>query len=201
MNLLVLDNHDSFTFTLVDYCRQLGAEVEVAQADAISVAQALAHPGPLLISPGPGHPADAGISVPLAAACIAAGKPLLGVCLGHQAIALAEGAAIVRAEPMHGKTDLIAHDGTGLFAGLPDQLIMTRYHSLVARDLPPTLHATAHGSDGTAQALSHIAAPVYGVQFHPESVASKHGLKLLANFLDLSVQALPPPGWGMVEGN
>jgi anthranilate synthase/aminodeoxychorismate synthase-like glutamine amidotransferase len=193
VNLLVLDNHDSFTFTLVDYCRQLGAEVAVAQADAINVAQALAHPGPLLISPGPGHPADAGISVPLAAACIASGKPLLGVCLGHQAIALAEGAAIVRAEPMHGKTDLIAHDGTGLFAGLPDQLSMTRYHSLVARDLPPTLRATAQGSDGTIQALSHITAPIYGVQFHPESVASEHGLKLLANYLDLSVQAQRPP--------
>jgi anthranilate synthase component 2 len=201
VNLLVLDNHDSFTFTLVDYCRQLGAEVAVAQADAISVAQALAHPGPLLISPGPGHPADAGISVPLAAACIAAGKPLLGVCLGHQAIALAQGASIVRAAPMHGKTDRIAHDGTGLFAGLPDQLTMTRYHSLVAHDLPPTLRATAYGSDGTLQALSHVAAPIYGVQFHPESVASEHGLKLLTNYLDLSGKAPRPPGWGSAAGN
>ena len=188
MNLLVLDNHDSFTFTLVDYCRQLGAEVIVAQADAVTVAEVLAHDGPLLISPGPGHPAAAGISVPLAAACISAGKPLLGVCLGHQAIALAAGAAIARAEPMHGKTDPIAHDGTGLFAGLPDPLTMTRYHSLVAERLPPCLRPTAHGSDGTIQALSHVAAPVHGVQFHPESIASEHGLRLLANFLRLAAQ-------------
>ena len=103
MHLLVVDNHDSFTFTLVDYLRQLGAKVSVTQADASTVADALAHDGPLLISPGPGHPADAGISVPLAAACIAAAKPLLGVCLGHQAIALAAGATIARAAPMHGR--------------------------------------------------------------------------------------------------
>lgn len=185
-HLLVIDNADSFTFTLVDYCRQLGATVSVVRADTATVAQALAHPGPLLISPGPGHPADAGISVPLAAACIAAAKPLLGVCLGHQAIALAAGAAIARAEPMHGKTDTITHDESGLFAGLPTPLVMTRYHSLVARDLPPSLRATAHGSDGTVQALAHAAAPVHGVQFHPESIASEHGLALLANFLTLS---------------
>lgn len=184
--LLVVDNHDSFTFTLVDYCRQLGADVTVVQADAITVSEALAHGGALLISPGPGHPADAGISVDLAAACIAEARPLLGVCLGHQAIALAAGASIVRAAPMHGKTDAITHDGSGLFAGLPDPLAMTRYHSLVAADLPATLRATAHGSDGTIQALAHQNAPVHGVQFHPESIASEHGLQLLANFLRLS---------------
>lgn len=184
--LLVVDNHDSFTFTLVDYCRQLGAEVTVAQSDAITVEKALAFSGPLLISPGPGHPAEAGISVPLAAACIEAQKPLLGVCLGHQAIALAAGASIARTEPMHGKTDLIAHDGSGLFAGLPTPLSMTRYHSLVAIGLPPSLRATAHGSDGTIQALCHCAAPVHAVQFHPESVASEHGLTLVANFLALA---------------
>ena len=150
------------------------------------VEQALAHPGPILISPGPGHPSDAGISVALAAACVARRKPLLGVCLGHQAIALAAGAAIVRAEPMHGKTDAIAHEGSGLFGGLPTPVTMTRYHSLVATDLPPSLEATAQGSDGTLQALSHISAPVHGVQFHPESIASEHGLALLANFLTLS---------------
>ncbi|WP_300975480.1 aminodeoxychorismate/anthranilate synthase component II [Sphingomonas sp. LHG3406-1] len=182
-NLLVIDNVDSFTFTLVDYCRQLGASVDVVRADALTVAEALAHPGPLLISPGPGHPADAGISVALAAACIVAGKPLLGVCLGHQAIGLACGATIARAAPMHGKTDAIAHDGRGLFAGLPTPLTMTRYHSLVVERLPADLHATAYGSDGTIQALSHRSAPVHGVQFHPESIASDHGLALLANFL------------------
>lgn len=186
VRLLVIDNHDSFTFTLVDYFRQLGTQVAVARADVLTLDQALAHPGPLLISPGPGHPADAGISVPLAAACIAAARPLLGVCLGHQAIALAAGATIARAAPMHGKTDLIAHDGSGLFAGLPTPLTMTRYHSLVARDLPPPLTATAHGSDGTIQALAHKAAPVHGIQFHPESIASEQGLALLANFLALA---------------
>ncbi len=186
MHLLVVDNHDSFTFTLVDYLRQLGATVSVAQADALTVTEALAHDGPLLISPGPGHPADAGISVALAAACIEHAKPLLGVCLGHQAIALAAGATINRAQPMHGKTDRITHDGSSLFAGLPSPLTMTRYHSLVAEHLPPTLRITAHGSDGTIQALAHTAAPVHGVQFHPESIASDHGLALLANFLRLS---------------
>lgn len=185
-HLLVLDNHDSFTFTLVDYCRQLGATVTVAQSDAITVAEALAHPGPLLLSPGPGHPAESGISVPLAAACIEAARPLLGVCLGHQAIAMAAGADITRAEPMHGKTDLITHDGNGLFADLPRPVTMTRYHSLVATNLPPTLRATAQGSDGTIQALAHRLAPVHGVQFHPESIASDHGLALLANFLTLA---------------
>jgi anthranilate synthase component 2 len=188
MRLLVIDNHDSFTFTLVDYCRQLGATVTVAQADSITVDAALAHGGALLISPGPGHPADAGISVPLTAACIAAARPLLGVCLGHQAIALAAGGAIVRAEPVHGKPDAIAHDAGGLFKGLPNPLTMTRYHSLVADQLPATLRVTAHGSDGTIQALAHVSAPVHGVQFHPESIASEHGLTLLANFFGLASQ-------------
>ena len=183
MKLLVIDNVDSFTFTLVDYFRQLGAEVVVARSTELNVAEALAHPGPLLISPGPGHPADAGISVPLAAACMEVTKPLLGVCLGHQAIALAAGAAIARAAPMHGKTDAITHDGSGLFAGLPSPVTMTRYHSLVAESLPAPLRATAHGSDGTIQALAHETAPVHGIQFHPESVASEHGLALLENFL------------------
>ncbi|WP_338503620.1 aminodeoxychorismate/anthranilate synthase component II [Sphingomonas kaistensis] len=186
MHLLVVDNHDSFTFTLVDYLRQLGATVTVAQADTLTVTQALAHDGPLLISPGPGHPADAGISVALAAACIETAKPLLGVCLGHQAIALAAGAAIARAEPMHGKTDRITHDGSGLFEGLPSPLTMARYHSLVANDVPDSLHVTAHGSDGTVQALAHRTAPLHGIQFHPESIASEHGLALLANFLRLA---------------
>jgi anthranilate synthase component II len=181
--LLVIDNVDSFTFTLVDYCRQIGAEVTVARADALTVEEALAHGGPLLISPGPGGPAEAGISVPLAAACMEAGRPLLGVCLGHQAIALAARARIVRVSPMHGKTDLIRHDGSGLFRGLPSPLTMTRYHSLVADGLPEPLLPVAHGSDGTLQALRHAAAPVHGIQFHPESVASEQGLALLRNFL------------------
>ena len=188
MHLLVVDNHDSFTFTLVDYLRQLGAEVSVAQADAITVADALAHAGPLRISPGPGQPTEAGLSAPLAAACLAAAKPLLGVCLGHQAIALAAGATITRAAPMHGKIDHITHDGRDLFAAVPSPLSVTRYHSLVAENLPQDLRVAALGSDGTIQALAHCSAPVYGVQFHPESIASEQGLPLLANFLRLARQ-------------
>jgi len=182
--ILVIDNVDSFTFTLVDYLRQLGAEVAVVRSGNLTVPEAMAHAGPLLISPGPGRPEDAGISVPLAAACIEAGRPLLGVCLGHQAIALAAGARIVTALPVHGKTDAITHDGSGLFAGLPSPLTMTRYHSLVAEDLPETLQPNAYGSDGTVQALRHCSAPVHGIQFHPESIASEHGLTLLRRFLE-----------------
>lgn len=182
--LLVIDNVDSFTFTLVDYCRQLGAEVSVVRSTGLTVAEALAHDGPLLLSPGPGSPEEAGISVPLAAACMEAGKPLLGVCLGHQAIGLAAGARIIRSEPVHGKTDHIRHDGSGLFTGLPSPLTMTRYHSLAVEDLPASLRAVAHGSDGTLQALAHVSAPVHGIQFHPESIASEHGLALLQRFLD-----------------
>ena len=182
--LLVIDNVDSFTFTLVDYLRQLGADVAVERSDALTVAEALAHSGPLLLSPGPGRPEDAGISVPLAAACMASGKPLLGVCLGHQAIGLAAGARVVRSAPVHGMTDAIRHNGSGLFAGLPSPLTATRYHSLVVEDLPPELLAVASGTDGTLQALRHRTAPVHGIQFHPESIASEHGLALLARFLD-----------------
>lgn len=184
MNILVIDNVDSFTFTLVDYLIQLGARVTVARADELSVEEALARGAPILLSPGPGHPSAAGISVPLAAACIERRRPLLGVCLGHQAIALAAGAEIARAEPVHGKTDAIRHDGSGLFAGLPSPLTMTRYHSLVAQGLPETLVANAWGSDATVQAFHHRDAPVHGVQFHPESIASEHGLALLGRFLD-----------------
>jgi anthranilate synthase component 2 len=184
VQLLVIDNVDSFTFTLVDYLRQLGADVAVERSDALTVAEALAHNGPLLLSPGPGHPEDAGISVPIAAACMASGKPLLGVCLGHQAIGLAAGARVVRSAPVHGMTDAIRHNGSGLFAGLPSPLIATRYHSLVVEDLPPELLAVASGTDGTLQALRHRTAPVHGIQFHPESIASEHGLALLARFLD-----------------
>jgi anthranilate synthase component 2 len=187
--LLVIDNIDSFTFTLVDYCRQLGADVSVVRSTELSVADALAHPGPLLLSPGPGGPAEAGISVPLAAACLASAKPLLGVCLGHQAIGLAAGARVVRAAPIHGKTDEISHNGTGLFAGLPSPLSMTRYHSLVVEGLPEPLLPVAFGSDGTLQAFRHASAPIHGIQFHPESVASDQGLTLLARFLALSGEA------------
>jgi anthranilate synthase component 2 len=162
--------------------------VQVARSAELTVAEALAHEGPLLLSPGPGRPEDAGISVPLAAACMAEGKPLLGVCLGHQAIGLAAGAGVARGRPVHGKTDLIRHDGTGLFTALPSPLAMTRYHSLVVEDLPPSLRPVAYGSDGSLQAFSHVTAPVHGIQFHPESIASEHGLALLRRFVD----AQPP---------
>ena len=181
--LLVIDNVDSFTFTLVDYCRQLGAEVTVVRSGEVSVAEAMRFEGALLISPGPGGPEEAGVSVPLARACLESGKPLLGVCLGHQAIAAAAGARIVRGAPVHGKTDAIAHDGSGLFAGLPSPLSVTRYHSLVVEGLPAPLVPVAHGSDGTLQGFRHERAPIHGIQFHPESVASEQGLALLRAFL------------------
>ena len=182
--LLVVDNHDSFTFTLVDYCLTLGAMVDVVQSDALSVTGAMSggHGG-ILLAPGPGHPADAGISVELARACIAARRPLLGVCLGHQAIGLASGATLVRVAPVHGKASDIRHDGFGLFAGLTSPMTAIRYHSLALIDLPETLVANAWSADGTIQGVRHVNAPIHGVQFHPESVASDHGHALISTFL------------------
>ena len=184
--LLVIDNHDSFTFTLVDYCLTLGAQVDVVQSDAVSVSDALAggHHG-ILLSPGPGHPADAGVSVDLARACILAQRPLLGVCLGQQAIGLACGATLSRVAPVHGKAGDIEHDGSGVFAGLPSPITATRYHSLALTSLPATLLANAWSKDGAFQGVRHAQAPVHGVQFHPESVASSHGHALLRTFLDM----------------
>jgi anthranilate synthase component 2 len=181
--LLVVDNHDSFTFTLVDYLLTLGAEVEVVESDAISLGEALARPVEgYLISPGPGRPEDAGISVALAGACIRQRRPLLGVCLGHQAIALACGGRVVRTEPVHGKTVALRHDGSGLFAGLPSPFAVTRYNSLAVTHLPPDLVPSAWDGDGI-QAIRHVKAPAHGVQFHPESIASEHGYPLLGAFL------------------
>ena len=185
--ILVIDNYDSFTWNLVDYLRSLGAEVAVTRSDRIDVRDAMAsHIAGLLVSPGPGRPDDAGRSLELVAACAAVRKPLLGVCLGHQAIARHFGAAIVRApQLMHGKTCEVAHDGSGLFAGLPSPFMATRYHSLAVApaSLPQCLRVTARAPDGTIQGLAHTALPIHGVQFHPESVASEHGHALLANFL------------------
>ncbi len=183
-SILVIDNLDSFTFTLVDYLLSLNAEVRVVRSDALSVGEALGSGADgFLISPGPGHPRSAGISVALAGACIAERRPLLGVCLGHQAIGLACGARIERVAPVHGKTDAIHHRTDGLFDGLPSPLIVTRYHSLAVAVLPAMLRATAWSSDGTVQAMQHAEAPVHGVQFHPESIASEHGHRLLGAFL------------------
>ena len=186
-SILVVDNFDSFTFILVDYLETLGARVRVVRNDALSPDEALApeHQA-ILISPGPGTPQDAGISVALAAACIERRRPLLGVCLGHQAIAVACGSRVERAAPVHGKVADVRHDGSGLFAGLPSPLAATRYHSLAVPEPAPPLIANAWSADGLVMAMRHSEAPVHGVQFHPESVASEHGHALLARFLALA---------------
>ena len=182
--ILAIDNYDSFTFILVDYLRVAGAEVTVLRNDAIDARDALAGPfDGFLISPGPGRPEDAGISVELAAACIDTARPLLGVCLGHQAIALACGQKVGRVPPMHGKIASISHDSTGLFERLPTPFAATRYHSLSVGDPTPPLIANAWSEDGVVMARRHERAPVHGVQFHPESIASEHGHALLAAFL------------------
>jgi anthranilate synthase component 2 len=188
--ILVVDNHDSFTWNLVHYLRELGAEVQVARNDRISAAGVLASGATgVLISPGPGAPEDAGISLDLVSACAQAGRPLLGVCLGHQAIAQAFGGQVVRAEqPMHGKACALAHDGSGVFAGLPSPFQAARYHSLAVA--PETIRAplivNATAADATVQGLRHRHLPIHGVQFHPESIASEHGHRLLGNFLALT---------------
>jgi anthranilate synthase component 2 len=189
LNVLVIDNFDSFTFTLVDYLKSLGASVTVVRNDAISVGETVADPHrPILISPGPGTPEDAGISVALAATCIERRHPMLGVCLGHQAIAVACRSAVVRVPPVHGKVAQVRHDGTGLFAGLPSPFAATRYHSLTVPEPEPPLIANAWSEDGLVMAVRHAAAPVHGVQFHPESIASEHGHAMLRGFLDLAME-------------
>jgi anthranilate synthase component 2 len=185
--ILVIDNRDSFTWNLVHYLRELGTAVRVARSDEIGAAEALASDAAgILISPGPGVPDDAGVSLALVAACAEARRPLLGICLGHQAIAQHFGGRVVRAgAPVHGKTSAIRHDGSGLFAGLPSPFTAARYNSLVAAAdaVPACLAVNATAPDGTVQGLRHRALPIHGVQFHPESVASEHGHRLLGNFL------------------
>lgn len=186
---LLIDNYDSFTYNLYHYLGELGAEVAVRRNDALSVEEALAlAPAGIILSPGPCDPDKAGICLDLVKA--AAGKlPLLGVCLGHQAIGQAFGGKVARAPlPMHGKVSSISHRGEGLFAGLPSPLEATRYHSLiVAREgLPEALEVTAESEDGLIMGLAHRELPLYGVQFHPESIASAEGHRLLANFLRMS---------------
>ena len=182
--ILVIDNVDSFTFMLVDYLRDLGAEVRVERNDSLSASEALESAADgFLISPGPGTPEAAGISVELARGCIDRRRPLLGVCLGHQAMALACGSSVERAPPVHGKVAQVRHDGSGLFASLPSPIAATRYHSLAVPDPLPPLIANAWTDDGTVMAMRHSDAPAHGVQFHPESIASSHGKPLLAAFL------------------
>ena len=188
--LLLIDNYDSFTYNLVHYCGELGADVHVARNDALTVAEALAlAPSAILVSPGPKDPAQAGICFDLTRAAGEARIPLMGVCLGHQTIGEAFGARVVRChEIVHGKMGTIHHEGKSVFAGLPSPFEATRYHSLVVeRDsLPDCLEVTAELSDGTIMGLAHRELPIHGVQFHPESIRSEHGHKMLKTFLDMA---------------
>jgi anthranilate synthase component 2 len=188
--LLVIDNYDSFTWNLVHYFQELGTRVEVVRNDAIGAGQALSSGAEaFLISPGPCTPNEAGVSLDLVAACARERRPLLGVCLGHQAIGQAFGGKVVRAaELMHGKTCPVHHDGTGLFEGLPSPFIATRYHSLIVPEegLPEELVVNARAPDGTVMGFRHRELPIHGVQFHPESIATEHGHAMLANFLRIA---------------
>lgn len=187
--LLLIDNYDSFTYNLVHFLGELGAEVAVHRNDALSVREAMdLRPDAILLSPGPCDPAQAGICLELTLAAAKAKTPLLGVCLGHQAIGEAFGGKVVRChEIVHGKMGRIEHDATGVFAGLPGPFDATRYHSLVVeRDsLPDCLAVNAKLADGTIMGLRHRTLPIHGVQFHPESIASEQGHALLKNFLDM----------------
>jgi anthranilate synthase/aminodeoxychorismate synthase-like glutamine amidotransferase len=187
--LLLIDNYDSFTFNLVHFLGDVGGRCEVVRNDKLTVADAIArHPEAIVLSPGPCTPNEAGICLDLIKA--AAGKvPVLGVCLGHQAIGQAFGGQVIRAPlPMHGKLSAISHDGTGILEGVPSPFSATRYHSLiVARDtLPAVLVPSAWTEDGLIMAMHHRDLPIHGVQFHPESIASEHGHRILANFLAIA---------------
>ncbi|WP_339708822.1 aminodeoxychorismate/anthranilate synthase component II [uncultured Sphingosinicella sp.] len=189
--ILVIDNYDSFTWNLVHYLMELGAEVEVVRNDAISAGQALSSgASAFLISPGPCTPNEAGISLDMVAACADTGKPLLGVCLGHQAIGQHFGGKVVRGHLMHGKTSPVRHDGTGLFAGIPSPFTATRYHSLIVEDIPESLIVNAWSDDEAVMGFRHAHLPIHSVQFHPESIATEHGHDMLANFMRIA--ALTP---------
>jgi anthranilate synthase/aminodeoxychorismate synthase-like glutamine amidotransferase len=187
--ILLIDNYDSFTFNLVHFFGDLGETCVVKRNDALSPEEAMAMaPDAIVLSPGPCTPNEAGICLDLVRA--AAGKlPVLGVCLGHQAIGQAFGATVMRAaEPVHGKTSPIRHEGSDIFAGLPDPFTATRYHSLVVQrsSLPNALTPTAFTEDGIIMGLRHASLPIFGVQFHPESIATSHGHEILKNFLDIT---------------
>ncbi len=186
--LLLIDNYDSFTYNLVHYLGELGANVVVRRNDALDVQAVMAmRPEVIVLSPGPCDPAQAGICLPLTLAAAEARIPLLGVCLGHQTIGEAFGGRVIRCnEIVHGKMGTIHHQGNGVFAGLPTPFQATRYHSLIveAATLPDCLEVTASLADGTIMGLRHRDLPIEGVQFHPESIASEHGHQLLRNFLD-----------------
>lgn len=188
--ILVVDNYDSFVYTLVGYLQELGAETTVVRNDDVPLAEAAAlaeSRDGVLISPGPGSPSDAGVCVDLIRWCGANNKPMLGVCLGHQALAEAYGGSVTHApELMHGKTSLVEHDATSIFAGLPSPVTATRYHSLaaVSDDVPADLNVTARTASGIIMGLEHRTAPLCGVQFHPESVLTEGGYQMLGNWLE-----------------
>lgn len=188
MRLLMIDNYDSFTFNLVQYLGELGAETEVVRNDVEAVGSLLArNPAGIVISPGPGDPSSAGVSIELVRACARSRVPLLGVCLGHQSIGVAFGGRIVRAQSiMHGKVSKIVHDGAGLFKGIESPFEATRYHSLVIEraSCPDELAITARTSDGEIMGVRHRELPIEGVQFHPESILTRVGKPLLQNFLE-----------------
>ena len=192
--ILVIDNYDSFTFNLVHYLLELGAETRVIRNDAITAAEAIAlQPRAVLLSPGPCTPNEAGICLDLIAAAAAVRLPLLGVCLGHQSLGQAFGGTVIRApQVMHGKTSAMTHDGTGIFVGLPSPFEATRYHSLIVRedDLPACFVVNARSPDGIIMGMRHRELPLHGVQFHPESIATEHGHVMLANFMTLA--GMPP---------
>jgi anthranilate synthase component 2 len=189
--ILVIDNYDSFTWNLVHYLMELGAEVEVVRNDDMSAGQALSTGAQaFLISPGPKTPNEAGVSLELVAACAEAGKPLLGVCLGHQTIGQHFGGNVARGGLMHGKTSPVTHDGTGLFEGLPSPFQATRYHSLIVENVPPSLVVNATSDDGHVMGFRHSTLPIHSVQFHPESIATEHGHAMLANFMRIAGMAV-----------
>ena len=190
--VLVVDNYDSFVYTLNGYLQQLGAETEVVRNDAFrasDVADRIAEYDAVLLSPGPGTPAAAGVSIDVVHAALAVDKPLLGVCLGHQAIAEAMGATVTHAEElMHGKTSKVSHDESVLYDGVPQPFTATRYHSLAVVDetVPVDLQVTSRTEGGVIMGLQHRAAPMYGVQFHPESVLTQGGYRMIGNWLSVA---------------
>ncbi|MHA7177861.1 anthranilate synthase component II [Arthrobacter sp. Sr24] len=190
VRILVIDNYDSFVYTLVGYLQQLGAETTVVRNDDVTLAEAVELAGTrdgVLVSPGPGTPAEAGVCIELIKWCGSNNKPMLGVCLGHQALAEAYGGVVTHAEQlMHGKTSEVHHHGASVFAGLPSPVTATRYHSLsaVPDSIPEVLEVTAETADGVIMGLAHKSAPLCGVQFHPESVLTEGGYTMLGNWLE-----------------
>ncbi|WP_139415625.1 anthranilate synthase component II [Agromyces laixinhei] len=195
IRVLVIDNYDSFVYTLNGYLQELGAETEVVRNDSFGideVASRIAEYDAVLISPGPGKPADAGVSIPVVEAALVSGQPILGVCLGHQAIAEAFGGVVTNAEElMHGKTSVITHDGSDFYDGVPQPFTATRYHSLAVVDgtVPDDLVVTSRTQGGVIMGLRHESLPILGVQFHPESVLTEGGYRMLGNWL--AVAGLP----------